>query len=277
MWRIYAFVWLDYLILLALALQVDDLANGHFNWHASTPVFWSIPQAFFLALLWPLSGYLERKHLSLIALIYIHIAGAFLSCRRLHADRHDHRVQADAGLVHLACPVRCDDLWRHRRRLPRRAHEPRAPAPGHRHPAGPDPAGRLRAERTAQQAEPALPVQHPAFDHRPDPPNPEAAETALFQFSDMLRYVLDTEKSGSDRVTLEDELGFVRDYLELESLRLGPRLKIDWQLDDAAAHIALPALSLQPLVENSIKHAFNPHSRPGRLRSAPASTMRRRC
>ena len=82
----------------------------------------------------------------------------------------------------------------------------------------------------------------------------------------MLRYVLDTEKSGSDRVTLEDELRFVRDYLELESLRLGPRLKIDWELDDEASHIALPALSLQPLVENSIKHAFNPHSRPGTLR-----------
>jgi LytS/YehU family sensor histidine kinase len=95
--------------------------------------------------------------------------------------------------------------------------------------------------------------------------NPEAAETALFQFSDMLRYVLDTEKTGSDRVLLDDELGFVRDYLELESLRLGPRLQVDWDLDEAAAACTLPALSLQPLVENSIKHAFNPHSRPGRL------------
>jgi LytS/YehU family sensor histidine kinase len=96
--------------------------------------------------------------------------------------------------------------------------------------------------------------------------NPEAAETALFQFSDMLRYVLDTEKSGSDRVTLEDELRFVRDYLELEGLRLGARLKVEWELDDVASGLPLPALSLQPLVENSIKHAFNPHSRPGLLR-----------
>jgi LytS/YehU family sensor histidine kinase len=94
--------------------------------------------------------------------------------------------------------------------------------------------------------------------------DPDAAETALFQFSDMLRYVLDAEKNG-DRVTLEAELGFVRDYLELESLRLGTRLKIDWELDEDAARHSLPALSLQPLVENSIKHAFNPHSRPGRL------------
>jgi LytS/YehU family sensor histidine kinase len=95
--------------------------------------------------------------------------------------------------------------------------------------------------------------------------DPNAAETALFQFSDMLRYVLDTEKTGNDHVTLDDELGFVRDYLELEGLRLGSRLKVDWELDDTAGSHVLPALSLQPLVENSIKHAFNPHSRPGRL------------
>jgi len=95
--------------------------------------------------------------------------------------------------------------------------------------------------------------------------NPDAAEAALFQFSDMLRYVLDTEKNGSDRVTLDDELQFTRDYLELESLRLGQRLTVEWELDAAAGALALPALSLQPLVENSIKHAFNPHSRPGML------------
>jgi LytS/YehU family sensor histidine kinase len=57
----------------------------------------------------------------------------------------------------------------------------------------------------------------------------------------------------------------VRDYLELESLRLGPRLQVEWDLDHSAGSQALPALSLQPLVENSIKHAFNPRSRPGHL------------
>jgi len=92
-----------------------------------------------------------------------------------------------------------------------------------------------------------------------------AAETALFQFSDMLRYILDTEKSGNDRVTLDDELRFVRDYLDLEALRLGRRLTVEWDLDTTAGLYSVPALSLQPLVENSIKHAFNPHSRPGKL------------
>jgi sensor histidine kinase YesM len=266
MWRIYAFVWLDYLIMLALALQVDDLANGHFNWHASTPVFWSIPQAFFLALLWPLSAYLERKHLSLIALIYIHIAGAFsypVAVYTLIAMTTGFKQTLGwyiwpvlygamtYGVIAAAFhAVRLNDARQRQVITIQQAHTLLV-------------ASELNALRNKLNPHFLFNTLHSiiALTRR----NPEAAETALFQFSDMLRYVLDTEKSGSDRVTLEDELGFVRDYLELESLRLGPRLKIDWQLDDAAAHIALPALSLQPLVENSIKHAFNPHSRPGRL------------
>jgi len=67
-------------------------------------------------------------------------------------------------------------------------------------------------------------------------------------------------------VTLEDELQFVRDYLDLEALRLGTRLNLVWQLDAKLAGVSLPALSIQPLVENSIKHAFNPRSQPGNLR-----------
>ncbi len=93
----------------------------------------------------------------------------------------------------------------------------------------------------------------------------QRAEQALLMFSDMLRYVLDTEKEGQDTVSLQQELDFTRDYLGLEALRLGPRLKVQWQVDEAALAHAVPALSLQPLVENSIKHAFNPRSAPGLL------------
>ena len=95
--------------------------------------------------------------------------------------------------------------------------------------------------------------------------DPARAEGALLMFSDMLRYVLDTEKADLDEVPLRQELYFTRDYLALEALRLGHRLTVDWQLDDAAMHHPVPALSIQPLVENSIKHAFNPRSMPGRL------------
>jgi LytS/YehU family sensor histidine kinase len=95
------------------------------------------------------------------------------------------------------------------------------------------------------------------------------AEAALFMFSDMLRYILDTERevghSGSDLVLLRDELAFTEQYLQLEALRLGERLHLDWQVSDECLSASVPALTVQPLVENSIKHAFNPHSRPGRL------------
>jgi signal transduction histidine kinase len=92
-----------------------------------------------------------------------------------------------------------------------------------------------------------------------------SAEKALLMFSDMLRYVLDTEKAGHDDVPLQEELDFTRDYLALEALRLGQRLNVRWDVDDAATHHAVPALSIQPIVENSIKHAFNPRTAPGHL------------
>ena len=46
---------------------------------------------------------------------------------------------------------------------------------------------------------------------------------------------------------------------------MGDRLSIDWQIDAAAELYLVPALSVQPLVENSIKHAFNPRSQRGNL------------
>jgi signal transduction histidine kinase len=95
--------------------------------------------------------------------------------------------------------------------------------------------------------------------------DPARAEHALLMFSDMLRHVLDTEKTGQDQVPLQQELDFTRAYLDLEALRLGDRLTVDWQIDPDALGWAVPALSVQPLVENSIKHAFNPRSAPGRL------------
>ncbi len=91
------------------------------------------------------------------------------------------------------------------------------------------------------------------------------AEKALLMFSDMLRYVLDTERSGNDQVTLQQEFDFTRDYLALEAIRLGDRLKVDWQVDPAVLSNSVAALTVQPVVENSIKHAFNPRSAPGLL------------
>jgi anti-sigma regulatory factor (Ser/Thr protein kinase) len=93
----------------------------------------------------------------------------------------------------------------------------------------------------------------------------QAAEAALMRFSGMLRYVLDTKRSASDRVTLGDEIAFVRDYLALESLRLGPRLAVAWELDPATLEDEIPPLSLQPLVENSVLHGVAPRVRGGSI------------
>ena len=88
--------------------------------------------------------------------------------------------------------------------------------------------------------------------------DPAAAEQTLLRFSRMMRYVLDTTRGTSDRVTLQEEIDFVRDYLELEALRLGPRLKVDWQIDPDTVNDPIPPLTLQPLVENSVLHGIAP-------------------
>jgi signal transduction histidine kinase len=93
----------------------------------------------------------------------------------------------------------------------------------------------------------------------------QAAEAALMRFAGMLRYVLDTKRSAADRVPLGEEIEFVRDYLALESLRLGKRLQVDWQLDPATFADEIPPLSLQPLVENAIQHGIAPRVDGGRV------------
>jgi hypothetical protein len=266
MWRIYACGWLAYLLLVMVGQQLGALRQGRFDWYTLLQVYRSMPPALVLALLWPLSGWIERRQLPSPAIVAVHAGGAlafgvfsylvmwYLLDFRQALDWYLYPVLYSmmtygviAATFHM---IRANDA---RQRQAAAIQQAQALLV----------ASELNALRNKLNPHFLFNTLHSiiALTRK----NPEAAETALFQFSDMLRYVLDTEKSGSDRVTLEDELRFVRDYLELESLRLGARLKVDWELDEEASHIALPALSLQPLVENSIKHAFNPHSRPGRL------------
>ena len=96
--------------------------------------------------------------------------------------------------------------------------------------------------------------------------NPQAAEDALERFADMLRYVL---KEGGERhaevddVSLKSEWKFVQDYLELESLRLGDRLRVETKIAPESLDCPVPAFTLQPLVENAIRHAIAPFARAG--------------
>jgi Histidine kinase len=93
-----------------------------------------------------------------------------------------------------------------------------------------------------------------------------SAEESLIGFSRMMRYLLDSRRGAAERVTLQEELDFVRDYLALETLRLGPRLRVEWDLQDEALDEAVPPLSLQPLVENSILHGIAPRVEGGTVR-----------
>jgi sensor histidine kinase YesM len=265
MWRNYALGWTAYIVLLCVVLPLDKMSNG-FTWRNTLYLVWTALQALVLALHWPLGGWLERRQASpaLKALIHAVCAPvAGIACYALALRLYGlskpwteyisavlYSMLSYTAIAAIFQTIRANDA---RRRQEASLQQAQALLV----------ASELNALRSKLNPHFLFNTLHSiiALTRR----DPDAAETALFQFSDMLRYVLDTEKTGNDRVTLDDELRFVRDYLELESLRLGPRLRVEWELDDAAGGHALPALSLQPLVENSIKHAFNPHSRPGRL------------
>ncbi|WP_374438544.1 sensor histidine kinase [Inhella sp.] len=96
---------------------------------------------------------------------------------------------------------------------------------------------------------------------------PEAALSALARLADLLRYAL--RASRSDWVSVAEELDFVRDYLELQSLRFGGALQLSWDVEEHDwSSLALPPLLLQPLVENAIHHGLEAQGGNGRLHIA---------
>lgn len=81
-----------------------------------------------------------------------------------------------------------------------------------------------------------------------------AAAEAICQLADLLERSVESERS---HVRLSEELDFIRQYLELEKLRFGPRLQTRIEVDDPALlSVSVPPLLLQPLVENSIVHGI---------------------
>ena len=66
-------------------------------------------------------------------------------------------------------------------------------------------------------------------------------------------------------VPLEEELAVVRAYLDIESLRLGDRLKVEQTIDPGLSKVLMPPFSVQPLVENAVQHGLHSSPRAGRL------------
>ncbi|WP_374326835.1 sensor histidine kinase [Azonexus sp.] len=84
---------------------------------------------------------------------------------------------------------------------------------------------------------------------------PQEAEAALEALSDLFRAAM---RDPSARVSLADEIALGRQYLELEQLRLGERLTVDWQIGEMALDLPIPPLMLQPLLENAVRHGIEP-------------------
>ena len=90
--------------------------------------------------------------------------------------------------------------------------------------------------------------------------DPKRAETALEDMADLFRVLM---RDNRDLAPLADEVELCREYLELEKLRLGDRLEVEWHLNSMPADALVPPLFLQPLVENAIYHGIEPSTVPG--------------
>ncbi|HEV7478062.1 MAG TPA: sensor histidine kinase [Burkholderiales bacterium] len=90
--------------------------------------------------------------------------------------------------------------------------------------------------------------------------DPRRAERALEDLSDLFRTLMSEPRQF---VRLAEEIELLQRYAELEQLRLGERLQIDWELDTAPLDALLPPLVLQPLLENAVHHGVEPGTGPG--------------
>lgn len=85
--------------------------------------------------------------------------------------------------------------------------------------------------------------------------DPDTAETVVEDLSTLFRASLG---HASDEVPLAQELDLCQRYIHIEQLRLGDRLQVQWEKQLQSDQHLLPALSLQPLVENAIYHGIQP-------------------
>jgi LytS/YehU family sensor histidine kinase len=97
------------------------------------------------------------------------------------------------------------------------------------------------------------------------PENPTAAEEVTLRLSELYRGVLESSRRPVHR--LDEELDICRAYLAIEGSRFGERLRSEIRVDDPvrARATEIPALLLQPLVENAVRHGLAPKALGGTI------------
>jgi hypothetical protein len=93
--------------------------------------------------------------------------------------------------------------------------------------------------------------------------DPATADRLLVRLSALLRAMLDDGSSQTLSLRMEFEL--TRKYLEIEQVRFGDRLRVDWCADESLLEIQVPSLIVLPLVENAIRHGLSPKVGAGHL------------
>lgn len=91
----------------------------------------------------------------------------------------------------------------------------------------------------------------------------EKTKVMIAQLADTFRYTL--KASERDWLPLEEEINFIKNWLELEQRRFGDRLKVRYKIDESCLGLPFPPMILQPLIENALKHGISPKIEGGRV------------
>lgn len=95
------------------------------------------------------------------------------------------------------------------------------------------------------------------------PKSAEGARMTVLNLADIFRYFLRTDRG---LIPLREEIHIVHAYLEIEQLRLGPKLMSEIAIDDEAQSWPIPVLAVEPLVENAVKHGVSSLEQGGTVR-----------
>jgi two-component system, LytTR family, sensor kinase len=91
----------------------------------------------------------------------------------------------------------------------------------------------------------------------------EQARKVITQLSDIFRYALDSH--SGEMVKLVHEINFIENYIRIQQVRFGERLRFEKNIDPSCMSISIPPMILQPLVENSVKYGIGPKEEGGTI------------